>query len=80
MKLRAQIESGSSVRFMALIFTYCCSRKRLEPQNEIPSSRMDSVERLRGVEQPEADVQSTFQVEVPPWAESYEISATDADG
>jgi len=32
------------------------------------------------VKQPDIDAQSMFQVEVPPWAESYEISATDVDG
>ena len=55
-------------------------RKKLEPQNEEPSSRVDGVEQIRDVKQPDPDAQSVFQVEVPPWAESYEISATDVDG
>jgi hypothetical protein len=38
------------------------------------------MEQIRDVKQPDADAQSVFQVEVPPWAESYEISATDANG
>lgn len=54
--------------------------KKLEPQHEEPSSRVDAVEQIRDVDQPEADTQSVFQVEVPPWAESYEISATDVEG
>jgi hypothetical protein len=38
------------------------------------------MEEIRDVKQPDAETQSVFQVEVPPWAESYEISATDVDG
>ncbi|KAJ7201121.1 beach-domain-containing protein [Mycena pura] len=56
-------------------------RKRLEPTND-PSLaiRVDtSDQNIRNVEAPEADTQSIVQVEVPPWAESYEISATDMD-
>jgi hypothetical protein len=34
---------------------------------------------IRDVRPPEAET-SGFQIEVPPWTESYEISATDMDG
>jgi hypothetical protein len=34
---------------------------------------------IRDVRSPEVDTQG-FQIEVSPWAESYDISATDMDG
>lgn len=34
----------------------------------------------RDVEEPDFDTQSIVQVEVPPWAESYEFSVTSVDG
>ena len=41
---------------------------------------MDALgEVIRDVRPPEVET-SGFQIEVPPWAESYEISATDMDG
>lgn len=59
----------------------CDPRKKLEPQNDqTPSSRVDSVEEIRTVQAPETDTTSLNQVEVPPWVESYEISATEMDG
>ncbi|KDR79337.1 hypothetical protein GALMADRAFT_223566 [Galerina marginata CBS 339.88] len=56
-------------------------RKKLEPQNDrSPSSRVDALEEVtRGVNPPEVDSSSIIQVEVPPWAESYEIAATEMD-
>ncbi|KAG6865428.1 hypothetical protein C0991_002666 [Blastosporella zonata] len=56
-------------------------RKKLESQNEkTPSSRVDiKDENIRDIEEPEADTAPWQQVEVPPWAESYEISATEID-
>ncbi|KAJ6565477.1 beach-domain-containing protein [Mycena vulgaris] len=56
-------------------------RKKLEPMNDKSLAiRVDtSDQNIRNVEAPEADSQSIVQVEVPPWAESYEISATDMD-
>lgn len=56
--------------------------KKLEPQNDhSPSSRVDGLDEVtRDVNPPEADTASTMQVEVPPWAESYEIAATEMDG
>ena len=41
---------------------------------------MDALDEIiRDVRPPEAET-SGFQIEVPPWTESYEISATDMDG
>ncbi|KAI0049337.1 beach-domain-containing protein [Auriscalpium vulgare] len=55
-------------------------RKRLESAStEVVSSKVDESVRLRGIEMPLSDDQSTFRVEVPPWAETYEIASTDAD-
>ncbi|KAF8962103.1 beach-domain-containing protein [Flammula alnicola] len=56
-------------------------RKKLEPQNDnSPSSRVDALEEVtRDVNPPETETASVIQVEVPPWAESYEISATEMD-
>ncbi|KIM43842.1 hypothetical protein M413DRAFT_26133 [Hebeloma cylindrosporum] len=56
-------------------------RKKLEPQNDnSPSSRVDALEEVtRGVNPPDTETTSILQVEVPPWAESYEISATEMD-
>ena len=60
---------------------YLNLRKKLEPQNENnPSSRVDALDEvIRDVRPPDAET-SGFQIEVPPWTESYEISATDMDG
>jgi len=57
-------------------------RKKLEPQNDTsPSSRVDALEEaIRDVRLPEAETGSIIQVEVPPWADSYEISATEMEG
>ncbi|KAJ6464029.1 beach-domain-containing protein [Mycena sanguinolenta] len=56
-------------------------RNKLEPMDDKSLAiRVDSSDQsIRNVEAPEADSQSIVQVEVPPWAESYEISATDMD-
>jgi hypothetical protein len=56
-------------------------RKKLEYQTDnSPSSRVDSLgEMTRDVQPPEAE-STSFMHEVPPWAESYEISATEVDG
>jgi hypothetical protein len=52
----------------------------LEPENEkvLSSSVIDS-ETVRDVE-PDTDSQSFLHVELPPWAESYEISVTEIEG
>ncbi|KAG5645386.1 hypothetical protein DXG03_006339 [Asterophora parasitica] len=56
-------------------------RKKLEPQNDkAPSSRVDANdENIRDIQAPDIDTTSLHQVEVPPWAETYEISATEMD-
>ncbi|TFK36229.1 hypothetical protein BDQ12DRAFT_737089 [Crucibulum laeve] len=56
-------------------------RKKLEIQNEKSSiSRVEAYgQHLRDIHLPDSDAQSIIHAEVPPWAESYEISATDMD-
>ncbi|CAK5278628.1 unnamed protein product [Mycena citricolor] len=56
-------------------------RNRLEPMNDKSLAiRIDTSDpNMRNVEAPDIDTQSIVQAEVPPWAESYEISATDMD-
>jgi hypothetical protein len=44
------------------------------------SSKIDEGAQLRTIELPQPDNVSSFHTEVPPWAESYEISSTDVDG
>lgn len=44
------------------------------------SSKVEEGTYLRAIELPQPDDQPSFRVEVPPWAESYEISSTDMDG
>lgn len=41
---------------------------------------MDGPQRIPEIDGPDVDVESVMQMEVPPWAEAYEISATDMDG
>jgi hypothetical protein len=44
------------------------------------SSKVDESAHLRAIELPQPDNQPSPRAEVPPWAESYEISSTDVDG
>lgn len=55
---------------------------KLEPQDEKPTpSRVDALSELvRDVHAPEADTMSVNQPEVPPWADTYEISSTEMEG
>jgi hypothetical protein len=55
---------------------------KLEPQDEKPThSRVDALSELvRDVQAPEADTLSVNQQEVPPWADTYEISSTEIEG
>ncbi|KAF8882140.1 hypothetical protein BD779DRAFT_1544178 [Infundibulicybe gibba] len=48
-------------------------RKKLEPQNEKPPI-------YRNVQLPDSEANSVMHLEVPPWAESYEISSTEFEG
>jgi hypothetical protein len=44
------------------------------------SSKVDEGTQLRAIELHQPDNMFSFHTEVPPWAESYEISSTDVDG
>jgi hypothetical protein len=56
-------------------------RKKMESNMVAPlSSKVDGGTHLRAIELPQPDDLSSFRTEVPPWAESYEISSTDVDG
>jgi len=56
-------------------------RKKMESNMIAPlSSKVDESNHLRAIELPQPDDQPSFRAEVPPWAESYEISTTDVDG
>lgn len=56
-------------------------RKKLEPEHVkiLLNSRVTN-DAIRDVEAPDGETQSIVQVEVPPWAEGYEFSATDVEG
>ncbi|KAJ8072576.1 beige protein-like 1 [Marasmius tenuissimus] len=55
-------------------------RKKMEPTfNETLSSGVEHVQTIRSVEVPEPDNASIAHSEVPPWAESYEISSTEIE-
>lgn len=56
-------------------------RKRLEPEHVkvLLNSRVTN-EAIRDVEEPDGETHSVVQVEVPPWAEGYEFSATELEG
>ena len=56
-------------------------RKKLEPTfDHIINSKIDPARGAGGAGDVEPDVQSVINVEVPPWAESYELSSTEAEG
>lgn len=44
------------------------------------SSKVDEGAHLRAIELPQPEDHSSFRLELPPWAESYEISSTDGEG
>ncbi|KAK0186450.1 beach-domain-containing protein [Armillaria mellea] len=55
-------------------------RNKLEPELSQPVTRIDvGFEHVRDVDVPESETSSIVQVEVPPWAETYEISSTDVE-
>lgn len=63
------------------VLTALLHRKKMEPNLErLSDSRVDGVGRTRDVDDPDSDMQSIVQVELPPWAEAYEISAMEVDG
>ena len=47
---------------------------------EHEKSKIDESTSSRTVEMPTADESVGMRMEVPPWAEAYEVSTTDADG
>ena len=56
-------------------------RKKLEPTfDHIINSNVDPTRRLGEAGDVEPDVQSVINVEVPPWAESYELNSTETEG
>lgn len=56
-------------------------RKKLEPTfDHIISSKVDPTRSSGEAGDVEPDVQSVINVEVPPWAESYELSSTQTEG
>ena len=56
-------------------------RKKMESNMVAPlSSKVDEGAQLRAIELPQPEDHRSFRLELPPWAESYEISSTDAEG
>lgn len=56
-------------------------RKKLEPTfDHIMNFKIDPTRRSGDAGDVESDVQSVINVEVPPWAESYELSSTETEG
>lgn len=57
-------------------------RKKLERQEDkVPITRIAQADALaRQVQAVEDDAESAMRTEPPPWAESYELGATDIDG
>ena len=57
-------------------------RMKLEPANDlVQSSRVDlNQANTREIDTPEIESKTPDVAEVPPWAESYEIAATDIEG
>lgn len=57
-----------------------CNRKKLEPQNqEALVHRVIEGANERSIEHDEAETRSVMQMELPPWAENYDLSAIEAE-
>ncbi|THH31660.1 hypothetical protein EUX98_g2544 [Antrodiella citrinella] len=54
-------------------------RKKLENDLENVSFKVESRSHQSNIREPDSEAQSMLQPEVPPWAESYEITSADAD-
>ncbi|KAI9465845.1 beach-domain-containing protein [Lactarius psammicola] len=55
-------------------------RKKMESNMVAPlSSKVDEGAHLRAIELPQPEDHCSFRLELPPWAESYEISSTDSE-
>jgi len=56
-------------------------RKKLEPTfDHIINSKIDPKRRSGEAGDVEPDVESVINIEVPPWAESYELTSTETEG
>ncbi|KAF9531325.1 hypothetical protein CPB83DRAFT_848844 [Crepidotus variabilis] len=57
------------------------TRKKLQPEvDHSPSSRVDVLdEMIRDVRPPDTETNSVTQIDVPPWAEAYEITSTEME-
>jgi hypothetical protein len=81
MRPKVHIECGKRVSGDSVAQFLTIHRKKMESNMIAPlSSKVDESAHLRAIELPQQDDQPSFRVEVPPWAESYEISSTDVDG
>jgi hypothetical protein len=81
MRLRARIESGRRISGIFVAQFLTMPRKKMESNMVAPlSSKVDGGTHLRAIELPRPDDLPSFRAEMPPWAESYEISSTDVDG
>ena len=81
-----ETEGPYRVRFVAFsargtLRALTSRRKKLEPTfDHIINSRIDPTRSSGEVGDVEPDVQSVINVEVPPWAESYELTSTVTEG
>ena len=81
-----ETEGPYRVRFVAsptreALRTLTSRRKKLEPTfDHIINSKIDQNRHSGEVGDVEPDVQSVINVEVPPWAESYELTSTETEG
>jgi hypothetical protein len=81
-----ETEGPYRVRFVAspsrgALRTLTSRRKKLEPTfDHIINSKIDPTRSSGEAGDVESDVQSVINVEVPPWAESYELTSTDTEG
>jgi hypothetical protein len=81
MRLKAHTESGKMISKLLSCGLLTMPRKKMESNMVAPlSSKVDGGTQLRAIELPQPDNMFSFRAEVPPWAESYEISSTDVDG
>lgn len=54
---------------------------KLRPKHDqIISSKVEITSHVNAIEDEADDAQPSSQIQLPPWAEAYEISSTDMDG
>ena len=79
-------EGPYRVRFVAFppcntLWALTLRRKKLEPTfDHIINSKIDPTRHSGEAGDVEPDVQSVINIEVPPWAESYELTSTETEG